>query len=211
MKTQLKIHVVLFIFLLSICCINHADAHKVRVFAYESGGMIITEAKFNSGRPAKNSTVTVSLSDGTNLLEGTTDEEGIFRFSPPAEAMENQLDLTIAVDLGEGHKGVWQMNAEDYLGISLQEKQKTDPPSSPTLSQLEKNTPPLSIKNNECSEIQTLIQQTVASELAPVKRILAENMTKKTSLQDILGGLGYIFGLAGIAAYFRYKKTGEKQ
>ena len=39
--------------------------------------------------------------------------------------------------------------------------------------------------------------------LAPISRTLAEMQEQKIRLTDVLGGLGYIFGLVGVAAYFK--------
>ena len=36
-------------------------------------------------------------------------------------------------------------------------------------------------------------------------RMLAEMQEQKVRLTDVLGGLGYIFGLVGVAAYFKRK------
>jgi len=55
-------------------------------------------------------------------------------------------------------------------------------------------------------QLTRIIESTLEKELAPVKRSLAKQQEQKTSLQDILGGVGYIIGLAGIAAYFKSKK-----
>ena len=59
-------------------------------------------------------------------------------------------------------------------------------------------------------QLEQIIEQVIEKELSPIKRILAENSEQKLKLQDILGGLGYILGLAGIAAYFQSKKSGGK-
>ncbi len=182
-----------------------ALAHKVRVFAYESGGKIITEAKFNNGRPAKNSTINVTdNSDQSVLLQGSTDDEGIFRFAVPPLATQKRMDLNIIVDVGEGHKGSWLLKSSDYLvDISAQKVPSLQSPMPLPVSKEQSD-------KGDCSELEQLIEQVVARELAPIKRTLAQTSERKLSLQDILGGLGYIFGLAGFAAYFQSKKTGEK-
>ena len=55
-------------------------------------------------------------------------------------------------------------------------------------------------------ELNQLLETTIDKKLAPIKRTLAENSDKGPSLQDILGGIGYILGLAGIAAYVQSLK-----
>lgn len=189
---------------------HSALAHKIRVFAYESGGQIIAEAAFSSGRPAKNSNVVVETDKGIPLLSGTTDDNGIFRFAIPEKAKEESMELNIIVDVGEGHRGRWLLEPADYLiDPPLSDKKGAADSSSPQkygMQSVLTNTTP-----DSCEQLGSLIEQIVAKELAPIKRTLAENKEKKIDLQSILGGLGYIFGLAGIAFYYKGKKNGEKK
>jgi nickel transport protein len=52
------------------------------------------------------------------------------------------------------------------------------------------------------------LEKVLDKKLAPVMRILAEMQEQKIRLTDVLGGLGYIFGLVGVAAYFKAKSQG---
>jgi nickel transport protein len=45
------------------------------------------------------------------------------------------------------------------------------------------------------------VAEVVSRELAPIKRELRQS--REPDLRDILGGIGYIFGLAGLLAYAR--------
>jgi nickel transport protein len=54
-----------------------------------------------------------------------------------------------------------------------------------------------------------VIEKALDKKLAPIMRTLAEMQEQKIRLTDVLGGLGYIFGLVGVAAYFKCKKAGE--
>jgi nickel transport protein len=49
------------------------------------------------------------------------------------------------------------------------------------------------------------LEKALDKKLAPVMRTLAEMQEQKVRLTDVLGGLGYIFGLVGVAAYFKRK------
>jgi nickel transport protein len=53
--------------------------------------------------------------------------------------------------------------------------------------------------------IDKALEKALDKKLAPVMRMLAEMQEQKVRLTDVLGGLGYIFGLVGIAAYFKRK------
>jgi nickel transport protein len=53
--------------------------------------------------------------------------------------------------------------------------------------------------------IDKAIEKALDKKLAPVLRMLAEMQEQKVRLTDVLGGIGYIIGLVGIAAYFKRK------
>jgi nickel transport protein len=58
--------------------------------------------------------------------------------------------------------------------------------------------------------IDKALEKALDKKLAPIQRTLAEMQEQKVRMADVLGGLGYIFGLVGVAAYFkaRGKATG---
>lgn len=58
--------------------------------------------------------------------------------------------------------------------------------------------------------IDKALEKALDKKLAPIQRTLAEMQEQKVRMTDVLGGLGYIFGLAGVAAYVkaRAKATG---
>jgi nickel transport protein len=51
--------------------------------------------------------------------------------------------------------------------------------------------------------IDRALEKALDKKLAPIMRTLAEMQEQKIRLTDVLGGLGYIFGLVGVAAYFK--------
>ena len=53
--------------------------------------------------------------------------------------------------------------------------------------------------------IDKALEKALDKKLAPVMRMLSEMHEQKIRLTDVLGGLGYIFGLVGVAAYFKRK------
>lgn len=182
-------------------------AHKVRIFAWQDGDNIVTEAKFSGGRPAQNATISViEIKTNHTLLSGTTNTEGLFSFPVPKISSN---DLQIIVDGGDGHKNSWNYTLEQ----SSPESKSTLPPGeSSTTKQLpieqtsEKAKDAIS-QAITASELTQIIETTLDKKLAPIKRTLAENSEKGPTLQDILGGIGYIIGLAGIAAYMQSLKN----
>ncbi len=185
---------------------SQAEAHKIRVFAYENNGEIVTEAKFSSGRPAKRVAIEVIAENKTTLHSGITDSNGEYRFSTDMILQSDAGDLTIISNDGSGHRGTWLLEEADYLGTASDHSHPPAEPSSTTSKvnnapKMQTSIPPLDFK-----AIEHIVEQTVAREIAPLKQMLAEQKSDKVSIQDILGGLGYIFGLAGIAAYYKSRK-----
>ncbi len=185
-----------------------AKAHRIRIFAYEHGGQISAEASFSGGKPAKNAEVIIQNGHShKTMLTGQTNDKGIFTFPIPEEARKEKTDLNIIIDLGEGHKNQWLLSASDYL---------PPPSSSPTKHQTHEingskaraPSPPLSRLEEE--ELQRIVEDALDKKLAPLKRMLAANLDPKPQLRDILGGIGYIIGLAGLLAYFRAQKITGK-
>ncbi|MGL1931204.1 MAG: hypothetical protein OCC45_05535 [Desulfotalea sp.] len=164
-----------------------AQAHRMNVFAYEKGEEIICEATWAGGKKLA-SGISVSVKQDNNLIaNGKTDKQGIFIFPSPDMAK----DIFITADSGDGHLAKWLMPAENISSktqpISLAKSKQTASPST----------------NDELKEI---IRNELSDQLAPIKRHLAAQGSAGPKLQDILGGLGYIIGLLGLAAYYTSKR-----
>jgi nickel transport protein len=52
-------------------------------------------------------------------------------------------------------------------------------------------------------EIKELIEDSLDRKLRPIVRMLTESQSKGPSVNEIVGGIGYIFGLMGVALYFK--------
>ncbi|MDL2267912.1 hypothetical protein LJC46_08020, partial [Desulfovibrio sp. OttesenSCG-928-G15] len=66
--------------------------------------------------------------------------------------------------------------------------------------------PAASSVSMEARELESLVGRVMDAKLAPIKEALGEIRTQGPGLKDIIGGLGWIFGLLGIAAYMKYRK-----
>jgi nickel transport protein len=53
------------------------------------------------------------------------------------------------------------------------------------------------------ADVEEVVKTVVEAELAPIKRALLERTGDGPGLREIIGGIGWIFGLVGIAAYFK--------
>lgn len=181
-------------FLLFLCSFaSPVYAHKVHIFAYADGDLIKTESRFNGGRPAKNCDVSVTFSGGKDIIvTGKSDEQGVFHFQKPAAAG----DLDIVITCGDGHRGSWLLAAEEFLADENKPASHVHP-QPPAAA--------LKVKGHDEMLLRELISEEVEKKIAPLRRSLALLAEKKTTLQDVLGGIGYLLGLAGLASYMKFK------
>jgi nickel transport protein len=56
------------------------------------------------------------------------------------------------------------------------------------------------------AEIEAVVEKALDKKLKPVLKMLAESADNGPTIRDIIGGIGYIIGLVGMAAYLRYRK-----
>ncbi len=164
-----------------------ALAHKAVIFAWAEGDTIFTESKLAGGKRAIDAQVLVFDREGKQLLEGRTNNKGEFSFKIP-----KLTDLRIVLNAGMGHKGEWTIPESEIQEVAaLLEKKRTDEPSQPIEVGLTKE------------EIKDLIEDSLDRKLRPIVRMMTESQSKGPSVPEIVGGIGYIVGLMGVALYFR--------
>lgn len=175
-----------------------AHAHRVNVFAWVEGGSVYGEAAFAGGKPAVNSQVAVlDAATGEELLSLATDAQGKFSFPVPEAAKKRGSDLKIALQAGMGHADAWVVKAAEF-GAATPEGVSQSPSSIAS----------------DSSQTATAISQAQLDELsASVKALerrvgeMAQAMARQADagpgLREILGGIGYILGLIGVAALVR--------
>lgn len=184
-----------------------AFAHKINLFAWVEGDMVHTQSKFYGGKTLQNGTVQVFDDLGNLLQEGQTDAQGEFSFKAPPKA-----NIKIVVSAGMGHQGVWQLSAEEFGGTDSEDT-RPDPPqasdilrSRPPTAQEPAKAPASSASGINANEIRTIVEKELDKKLAPVIKTLSKIESRESSMRDILGGIGYIIGLVGVAAYVAGRK-----
>ena len=168
-------------------------AHKVSIFAWVESDTVYTLSKFSGGKKVKKGSITVFDPEGKKLLDGLTDDQGEFAFKIPQNSA-----LRVELVAGAGHKGHWLVPLEEIVGIPepnsdrIAEKASTEKPA-------EKGR----ITGSDDARLQAAVEKALDKKLKPVMKLLAESKQTGPSLTEILGGIGYIIGLVGIAAYFK--------
>ncbi len=180
---------------------NAALAHKVTVFAWVEGHTVFTESKFSGGRVAKNARIEVYNMAGDKLLEGQTDDQGKFAFQPPQPEA-----LRIVLLAGAGHRNEWRVAADEFGNGAT-----ATPTPTPVVAAAPEPQAAVSTDTDRTTislspdELQALVEQSLDKKLAPILHRLGAVDTGP-SLNDIIGGIGYILGLVGLAAYLQSRR-----
>jgi len=191
MKNKLYF-ILIFAFLIIIMMDVSVFAHKVNVFAYVEGKRIYTESYFNDGKKCIDSKIEVFDNQGNKLLEGLSDEEGMFSFKIPPE----DGDLKIVLTASMGHRAEYSISEGEIKGSSgLIKKENEEPVSiiSPETSSI------------DLKEIQSIIEDVLDEKLKPIMiemREIKKSYEDRISFTEIIGSIGYIVGIFGIIAYF---------
>ena len=181
-----------------------ALAHRVNVFAWVEGNTVFVECKYPDGTKVHDGVIRVLDSVGKELLNGKTNDKGEFSFKLP-----KQDDLTVVLEAGMGHRGDWPLSKQDLAPAGDAPKPEPAAPSQPApkteAPSPAANEPAPATASPSPPGIDQAIEKALDKKLAPVMRMLAEMHEPKVRLTDVLGGIGYIVGLVGVAAYFKRK------
>jgi nickel transport protein len=185
-----------------------AFAHRVTIFAWVEGNTVHTESKFSGGKRVNEGTVNVYNSAGTIIQSGKTNENGEYSFTAKEKG-----DLKIVIEAGMGHRGEWQMSEKDFAAPSDAPMDAAPIPEEtagtnqqPNMDHGKSSSAPVSPNSISAIQLEAIVEKAVEKKIAPLMAALAEAQDKEPSIRDIMGGIGYILGLMGIAAFVRYKR-----
>lgn len=178
-----------------------AYAHRATIFAWREGNTVHTQSKLSGGKRVKGGEVIVYDSQGTQLLNGRTDDNGMFSFTAP-----QNTGLKIILKAGMGHQAQWSMPPEKSVAADAEsntpEATKTAPPKQSGDAAHKATTPASAGHNNiEISrkDIETIVDKVLEKKLTPVFDKMDQVYNRGPGLTEIIGGIGYIIGLVGVA------------
>ena len=195
-----RILVFLIVLVPSFLVVGSASAHKVMIFAWVEGDTVYTESKFSGGKRVKKGDVMVYDLKGNRLLKGKTSEQGEFSFKIPEKTA-----MKIVLLAGIGHRAEWTVPLEEIQGIASETSEITTNHST-IAKEPDKQTQSVSVTNLSPDDIQLAFEKALDKKLKPVMKKLAESQEHGPTVKDILGGIGYILGLVGVASYFHYRR-----
>jgi nickel transport protein len=102
-----------------------------------------------------------------------------------------------------GHRAEYMVPASELQGFeSLQVKQKA--PEERIAKQMEAEH--AEIAQADLEQIKSVVENTLDEKLKPLVKLIAKSQEHRVSVTEVIGGIGYIFGLMGVAIYFKNKK-----
>lgn len=210
--------------LLVLCLPSTAQAHRVNIFAWTEGPQVVAECGFSGGNKVRQGQMTVfDAVTGAKLLEGRTDDQGVFRFAIPDAGRVH--GLRIRVNAGEGHQNEWSMEASELApasttaptatetaapataavsAASTASQAPTGPVTAPGASGAAASTPSAVCVGS--GEVRTIVNAALDAKLGPIRRELAEMRVARPGFKEIFGGIGWLVGLAGVALYFKGRR-----
>ena len=175
-----------------------ALAHKLSLFAGATGAEIDGKAYFKGGQGARGIAIRILGPDGTVLGETETDSEGRFRFTTT-----QRVDHLITAEVGDGHRAEFTVRAselpESLPGPSGQAAAPA--PTTTTASSPVSETAP-------SPDISRQVEEAVARQVHPLREQIAA-LEDGIRLRDILGGIGYLVGIAGLMAWLGARRKGR--
>lgn len=172
---------------------SHAVAHKVNAYAYREKDNVVGECYFVDGSPCKNSKVEIYDGKGNKIAETITDERGRFAFKTEAKG-----ELRLVILAGEGHRAEYRVEALEKP--EKRERAKNEP------AQESKKAFQTSINREELREI---VDEAIDTKLQGLKMEMMDirKQLERIALRDVIGGIGYIFGVWGIIMLIKRKKN----
>ena len=176
-----------------------ADAHLLKAFASVEDGAISGFAFFVGGGRPSGAEVKIFDATGAVVARLTTTDEGRFRWVPSLIQR-----YTVSVDAGDGHIAEAVIEA-DRLGGAEVVRSPADvvadngasgsaPAGGVDPAQLEQT-------------IQRAVDRAVARQVRPLLEAYAQ-AENRVRFNDVVGGIGMIVGLAGIALWFSGRRSG---
>jgi nickel transport protein len=205
-----------------------ALAHKLQIFAFADGLRIAGSVYFAGGGVARGVQVEVLDEEGARLAVLNPAEDGTFVY-----LAERPVDHRFVALSPDGHRAQWRVDADEIgpWGLESQgpssEARGTASIESPPIAQSAPaaslgepmktgeggrlgSAIPISASDSSLHpDLEMAIARAVARQIQPLREelIAAEDRVR---LRDILGGVGYILGLTGVALWWQCRGGGRE-
>lgn len=175
-----------------------AEAHRLKVFATVEDGAIDGYAFFIGGGRPQGAGVVIRDAGGAPVAELSTSATGDFHWKPPAPGA---YDVTVSA--GDGHIASARIAADRFLPAG---PVTPAPVAMPAISGgvAEKALPAAC----DPAALEAAVDRAVERQVRPLMEAYAA-AEGRVRFNDVAGGLGMIFGLAGVALWVRSRHAGR--
>lgn len=179
--------------------------HKVNVIAHIEGETIVVRADLGKQIKAVGCAVRVYDDKGTKVLEGKTDQEGTYSFNLKDLSPTN-TDLKIVLEAPGGHRAHCILGRSELPDLTTLSRDPGRPdkerfPGEKSYEGAMQFQEPKIIKEAVAEVLESNLKPMTAM-LLTQQRMLVELKQQGPSFRDVVGGIGWIMGLVGLAAYF---------
>lgn len=166
-------------------------AHNMRMSVYIEGNNLEGEIYYVGGGNAAASGAAVDLiTSGDVIATTTTDQDGLFVFSSVSPA-----DYLVRGDAGQGHVATFDVKKNEFIGI--------DSSTDSTQNKLGEDAASVQSAPGEINAQQ--LQVAITKAIRPLREQI-DLYEAKTRFHDILGGIGYVFGLFGLLVLIKQRR-----
>lgn len=193
---------IVLVLMLGIFTATQTLAHRVNIFAYVEGGDVVVECSYSKSKRVKQGRIEVhDKVSGDVLLRGETDDQGHFRFPVPERVRTSGSGLRILLQAGEGHQNEWTMDAAEFMSAATPGTPSPEPQVATPVPESVVGSSQLGGLTR--TDVEEVVNAALDAKLASIKRAVLKQSEAGPGMQEIIGGIGWIFGLLGIAAYFK--------
>lgn len=198
--------VALLLALLAMSVAAPAEAHRLKAFASVDGMTINGSAYFSGMGMARGVEVEALAPDGSVLARTTTDDQGRFSVT-----IRRRVDHRIIVDAGDGHRAEYLVRAEEMPQSIAESLELPADIVAANAAPVPASPPPAAAGGSAVTiispELEQAVDHAVARHIGPLREQL-DAFEDAIRFRDILGGLGWIVGITGVACYFLARRNG---
>ncbi|WP_058553939.1 hypothetical protein [Thiohalocapsa sp. ML1] len=196
--------------LLWLLAAGPALAHKLNLFAAADGRVIRGEVYFAGGGKAADVPVRVQSASGEPLAALRSGADGGFAYAATAA-----VDHQIIAETPDGHRATWLIRAAELAGAFPQGDvadaassaaaplQAADRPALPAAAATDIG----AAEPRLDPDLIAAIERAVARQVRPLREEAAA-ARDAAGFRDVLGGIGYIVGLAGLGLWWQCRRNG---
>ncbi len=165
-----------------------AEAHRLKLFAQVTGATVTGYGFFIGGGRPQGADLLVTTPDGKEVSHLKTDPDGGFSFTPVTPGR-----YRLSLSAGDGHYADLDVST-DGMPIAA--------PAAATVASTS------GVPADFDARIAKTVDAAVARQIRPLLEAY-DAAEGRVRFNDLIGGLGWIVGLAGLWAWFRSRRSGH--